>query len=163
LVCNGMVLLVKPEERATVRNMHLAFLGTVFFVMLICSSIDDCVNNCCGGFRLLKTAMFLPQYFCLLLLLAPSADQYFGDFDQKSADPEGVLRDLVSELVVDAGLAWLIQYISNILVAEAPPESCSIMASASSYVLPLSLYVMQPNLRLRLEYLGSFLGSPPVV
>jgi hypothetical protein len=120
--------------------------------------------DCCGGkewVRPFKGALFLPQYFCLVLLLAPSADKFMGDFDQKTADPEGVLCDLVGELLVDAGLAWLCQYISNILVAEMPPKTCPIMASALGYVLPLTLWVTQPNLRLRIEYLSSFLGHEP--
>jgi hypothetical protein len=159
LVCNGMVLMAQPEDRGSVKNQHLGFMGTMAFVMLMASSLDGCFDSCGAGkawVRPIKAAFYCPTYLLLVLLLAKSVDEYLAPFNQRIASPEGELLALVGELVLDGLLAEFVKWIMNMLHMEAQGGS-PIMVSATMYILPLALFVTQQNLRLRIEYLSSFL------
>jgi hypothetical protein len=159
LVCNGMVLMAQPEDRGSVKNQHLGFMGTMSFVLLMSSSLDGCFDSCGAGrawVRPIKAAFYCPTYCLLVLLVAKWVDEYLAPFNQKIASPEGELCALVGELFLDGLLAEFCKWIINMLHAEAQGSS-PIMVTATMYVLPVTLYVTQQNLRLRIEYLSSFL------
>jgi hypothetical protein len=160
LVSNGMVLMAPAAERGTKRIRLLEFLGTTCFVMLAACTIDTCLAECGARdwVRPLKSALFLPCYGLLVLLAAPFPDDVFGAFDMRNASPEGVLIQLTVELMLNGVLAEFARWFGTLLVGDVQ-GGCSLLASTAGFVLPFILFIRQPNLRMRIEYLSQFLAA----
>merc|ERR1719235_2532587 len=161
LVSNGMVLLAPAAERGTKRIRVLEFPGTTCFVMLVACTIDTCLGECGGAsdwVRPLKAALFLPCYGLLVLLVAPYPDDVFGAFDMRNASPEGVLIQLTVELMLNGVLAEFARWFGTLIVDDVE-GGCSLLASTGGFVLPFILFIRQPNLRMRIEYLSQFFAA----
>jgi hypothetical protein len=159
IVCHGTVLFASPKERGTMRIRTLEFLGTSFFIMLACCTLDSVLSHYAGGkelIRPIKAAMFLPCYCLPLLLAARYPDEVFGTFERHVATPEGCLIQLTCTVMIDGVLAELCRWWAHMLVTDMA-GNCPLLASAAGYVVPLILFVQQPNLRSRIEYLHAFL------
>jgi hypothetical protein len=161
VVCNGLVLCASPQERGTPRMRTLEFLGTSFFIMMVCATVDGVMTHYAPGNELLrpvKAAMFLPCYCLPLLLAARYPDEMFNPFERHVATPEGCLMQLTCTVMVDGILAELCRWWAHMLVSDMG-GNCPLLASTAGYVVPLILFVQQPNLRMRIEYLHSFLSK----
>merc|ERR1719424_187634 len=161
IVCNGIVLCASPQERGTSRIRTLEFLGTSFFIMLACCTIDGVLTHYGAGKELLrpvKAALFLPCYCLPLLLAARYPDELFAPFQHHVATPEGCLMQLTVTVMMDGILAELCRWWAHMLVSDMA-GNCPLLASTAGYVVPLILFVQQPNLRMRIEYLHSFLSK----
>jgi len=158
-----MVLMAPVAERQTHRMRTLEFFGTTCFVMLIACTLDTLLNEYGGGsdwVRPLKALLFLPCYGLLLLPLAPYPDQMIwgGDHDYRNATAEGVLMKLSVELMLNGMLAEFARWFSTLLVSDVQ-GGCSLLASTAGFVGPAILFIRQPNLRMRIEYLAQFLAT----
>jgi len=160
LVSNGMVLLASVEERQTRRIRMLEFLGTACFVLLAACSLDSCLveygGKVQGLVRPLKSALFLPCYGLLVLLGSSYPDNVFAPFDLRDASAQAVVVQITVELFLNGVLAEFARWFVKLLVGEVP--GCSLLAATAQFVGPAILFVRQPNLRLRIEYLGYFLA-----
>jgi hypothetical protein len=129
--------------------------------MMAACCLDSALSYLKSGkelIRPIKAALFLPCYCLPLLLFARFPDEFFAPFDRFTATTEGCLLKLTVVIMMDAVLAELCRWWAHMLVTDMP-GTCPLLASAAGYVVPLIIFVQQPNLRLRIEYLHSFLTA----
>jgi hypothetical protein len=160
LVSNGMVLL--SSERGTNYIKKLELLGMACFLLLAACTIDGCMADYFGArdwVRPIKAALFLPCYAVLVLPVAHYPDDVFGPFDWRHASPEGTLIQLTVELMLNGALAEFARWFGTLIVGDVQ-GGCSLLASTTGFVLPFILFIRQPNLRQRIEFLSRFLAAP---
>jgi hypothetical protein len=108
--------------------------------------------------RPIKAAFFLPVICLLLFFVAPYPDDYFGAIPRKPLPtPSSVFWPLVFELIADGVLAEACRWFTTCLVSDTEKTE-SLFASAGFYVVPLTLYLRQPNLQSRLQYCVALMG-----
>lgn len=144
----------------TLKYQKLGFYSTTLFVMIACASLDAFITDFSGGkawARPIKAGFFLPCICLLLIFVAPYPDDYFGALVKKPVpEPSSVFWTLVLELIADGVLAEACRWFTTCLVSDTE-KSDSLFASASWYVVPLTIYLRQPNLQSRLQYTAAVL------
>jgi hypothetical protein len=159
--CQVEIFRAPARERMTPKYQRLAFYSTSLFVMIACASLDSFITDFSGGkpwARPIKAGFFLPCICLTLFFAAPYPDDYFGAIAKKPAPtPSTVFWPLVFELIADGVLAEAARWLTTCLVSDTE-KSDSLFASASWYVVPLTIYLRQPNLQSRLQFMAAVLG-----
>jgi hypothetical protein len=146
----------------TTKYQKLAFYSTTLFVMIACASLDAFITDFSGGkpwARPIKAGFFLTCVCLVLFFAAPYPDDYFGAIPEKILTPEdfrSVSFSLLFELMADGVLAEVSRWFTTLLVSDTE-KTDSLFSSASWYVMPLTIYMRQPNLRARIDYMTSVL------
>jgi hypothetical protein len=157
--CQVQIFRAPARERMNTHYQRLGFYSTSLFVMIAMASLDSFITDFSGGkpwARPIKAGFFLPCICLLLFFFAPYPDDYFGAIERKPPPtPSSVFWPLVFELIADGIFAEAARWFTTCLVSDTENES--LFASAAGYVVPLTIYLRQPNLQSRLQYMAALL------
>jgi hypothetical protein len=156
--CQIEIWRAPARERMMHKYQLMSFYSTSLFVLIAMASLDSFITDFSGGKswgRPIKSGFFLPCICLVLIFFGPYPDDYFGPIAKKGETPSTVLWPLVYQLIADGFLAEAARWFTTCLISD--PDSESLWSSAAPYVVPMTIFLRQPNLQSRLQYMSAML------